>query len=63
MYFEVVTHLTQHEGIRYHARIKAANHEILFVTQAYRDQRSAEAACQAVKIGASVAPIRYVTER
>lgn len=57
MYFQVVK-----TAAGYHARIRGANHEIVFSTQVYSARASAVNAITMVKTGASAAPIREVDE-
>jgi uncharacterized protein YegP (UPF0339 family) len=53
MYFEIVS-----TANGWHARIKDANHKIIFWTQDYTRRESAIHACELVKRLAASAPIR-----
>jgi uncharacterized protein YegP (UPF0339 family) len=56
MYFEIVK-----TNAGWHARIKGANHEIVFATQVYTSRQTAINACNLVKAGAASAKIYDVT--
>ncbi len=58
MYFQIVKNTRTG---RWHARIRGANHEIVFSTQTYGSRATALNACTMVQGGASSAPI-YETE-
>jgi uncharacterized protein YegP (UPF0339 family) len=59
MYFQLVKNTRTG---RWHARIRGANHEIVFSSQTYGSRSSAVNACSMVQLGASSASIYEIEE-
>lgn len=63
MYFEVVTHRTLHEGIRYHGRFKLDDSEaVIWRTELYARKRGVYAAIELLVKNAADAEIVEVVE-